>query len=121
METSSLTFHEQRIIALSNRAERLIGWLARTEYANYEDANSTYRLTRLIDLIIWAFEMSLSPEEWKSFLQQFKEAKSIATGSLEDGEELRDEKANYNNAITHLVTTLQSYKDHMSAMRTPHE
>lgn len=94
--------------ALLRRADKLLGWLRRPDYTDYTDHESTDRLIKFVNLTIWAFEQSITREEWKPFFEQFKEIKDVANNV--EG----DEKENYYNAIALLTATLSNYKEYIS-------
>ena len=110
------SFQEQKQQALIRRTDKLIGWLARPDYAQYIDTTSTEHLFKLIDLVIWALERSIPLSEWRPFLRKFRKARKALIGLPDDGEkENIDEKTRYFEAIAILLKTLQGYKDYMKA------
>ena len=94
--------------ALVRRADRLIGWLQRDEYAVYVDEDSVVSLRKLIGKIIWALEQSLSSEDWREFLLLFQEARKMLV--VEDGE---DQKAAYDETVLAVISTLEGYRGHV--------
>ena len=72
--------------ALTRRANKLIEWLNRPEYAVYADHDTTTKLIKVIDLIIWALERSIAESEWKPFERKFLKAKRIAADIFDNKE-----------------------------------
>lgn len=103
---------EQRRFALIRRADKLISWLQRPEYATYENDQSTDHLIKLINLITYALEMSLPDDKWSLFKRKFININQMLLGVAEDDEiEFEpDEKANYEKTVTALLDILQNYK-----------
>ena len=97
--------------ALTRRANKLIEWLHRPEYAIYVDENSITHLIKLIDLIIWALEYSLPDDEWKYFKHRFYKARSKAVEIVENPEQQKD---NYYIAVPAVIDTLRSYSEYIS-------
>ncbi len=102
----------QRKNALTRRADKLTVWLQRPEYAVYENDESVVRLAKLIDLMIYAFEMSLPDKEWKAVRRKLIKVRNTLTGLPEDEKQdfEPDEKANYEKAYSALLKTLNEYK-----------
>jgi len=98
--------------ALCRRADKLLTWLQREEYANYVDIGTTDHLLKLVDLVIWAFEMSLPKEDWTPLLEQFKAVKDAA---LEVPEDDKSDASIYNNALQMLSLALLAYKEFVSS------
>ncbi len=94
--------------ALCRRADKLLTWLQREEYANYVDSGTTDHLLKLVDLVIWAFEMSLPKEDWTPLLEQFKAVKDAA---LEVPDDDKSDASIYNNALQMLSLALLAYKE----------
>jgi len=102
----------QRKFALTRRVDKLMVWLQRPEYAVYENDGSTGRMAKLIDLIIYALEMSLPDKEWKSIRRKLIKVRNTLTSLPEDDEQdfEPDERANYQNAHAALLKILADYK-----------
>ena len=98
--------------ALCRRADKLLTWLQREEYANYIDIGTTDHLLKLVDLVIWAFEMSLPKEDWKPLLDQFKDVKEAAL-VFPDAD--NSDASIYNKALQMLSLALLAYKEFVAS------
>lgn len=109
----NLPLAEQKRLALVRRSDKLISWLGRPEYATYVDTDSTEQLAKLINLVIYALESSLPVTKWKPFRQKLMDLKQMLLGIPDYEEKVRfdpDERENYQNAVTVLVSILERYK-----------
>ena len=97
---------EEKRQALTRRANKLIAWLQREEYAHYSSHASTTQLIKVTDLIIWALERSIPLNDWLEFDSQFKGSRFILTDTFltEDAE-----RETYNMARAEIISTLHSY------------
>ena len=77
---------EQRKFAFTRRVDKLMNWLQRPEYAVYENDGSTDKLAKLIDLIIYALELSLPEHKWKPIKRKFTGVKAMLIRHPEDEE-----------------------------------
>ncbi len=102
----------QKKFANTRRVDKLMVWLQRHEYAVYENDESTAKLVKLIDVIIYALEMSLPDKEWNSIRRKLINVRNTLTGLPEDEEQEfePDERANYQNAHAALFKILEDYK-----------
>ena len=98
---------EQKKEAMLRRADRFLAQLRTPDYVTYSNEDAAGKLIALIDLIIWALEMSIPKEEWQPFLLRFRDAKYLA-GNIEGKQE-----DNYKKAITLLTTTLSDYETYI--------
>ena len=109
---SDTSFEELKRRALIRRADKLMDWLRRPEYAVYVDDDSTDRLLKLIKLVVYALEMSLPPGEWKPFYIKFIALRQMISGFPEHEKEHfePDERVHYEHGITALLRLLERYK-----------
>lgn len=112
---SDIPFEVQKKNALVRRANKLIEWLKRPEYATYTDENSITHVIQLIDLIVWALEKSLPIEEWRLFRESLMAARNVLVDIVETEQEEID---NYYKAIPMIETTLLSYIQYIQT-KTP--
>jgi hypothetical protein len=96
--------------ALTRRANKFIEWLGRDEFA-YADDESNMHLSKLIKLIIYALETSLSKEEWQPFLNDLWECRTQLQDVFETDEIAR---MNYNRVVDSLCSILDAYKTAVS-------
>lgn len=109
MESSeNIPFHEQKRAALIRRANKLIEWLQRPEYAAYKGSTSTTNLIKVIDLIIWTLERSIPEHEWKLFEHDFLQCKGLISDVFETDEA---EHAAFDEALRMTAKILWSYHD----------
>ncbi len=92
--------------ALTRRANKLIEWLHRSEYVDYVNGETTTKLIKVIDLIIWALERSIPESEWKPFERDFLATRRIIIDIFETDEA---EKAAYEECLRMTVDTLRLY------------
>lgn len=97
---------EEKRIALTRRANKLIEWLQRPEYAIYVDHDSTAHILKVFDLIIWALERSIPKNDWYDFQTEFKGSRFILDDIFKTQEA---EIATYNMAREEVIATLQAY------------
>ncbi len=97
--------------ALIRRANRLIEWLHREEYANYVDENSVENLKKLIKRIIWALDQTIPENDWRQFLRLFQESRNIL--SIKEGE---DQATAYTETTQSLISSLESFRGHVEDM-----
>lgn len=92
--------------ALTRRANKLIEWLERPDYAIYAGHESSVQLIKVADLIIWALERSIPLNDWLEFDSQLKGSRFIIADTFlaEDAE-----REMYNVARMEIVLTLHSY------------
>ncbi len=109
---------ELKRLAMIRRADKLMDWLARPEYARYEDIDSTDHLLQLTDLVIYALEMSLPENEWKPFLRSFKKVKQTILGYTDDNKSEPkeiDDAANYYLGTAALLETIKRYSQKINS------
>ena len=100
--------------ALTRRANKLIEWLKRDQYAVYRDRNTSRQLVWLIDLIIYALELSIPKNEWLPFLKRFKVARELARYVPERENETKEF---YENTVLMLIRILGKYADYISLQK----
>ncbi len=102
---------EQRKLALVRRTDKLQAWLSRPDYAEYQNENSTDRLLKLIDLVIYALKDSLPAKDWKPFYLKLNNLKKMLKGlpEFKDKAIIQDEQENYEPAIAYLKKILVDY------------
>jgi hypothetical protein len=98
--------------AMTRRANKLVGWLRREDFAEYENEDSIERMARLIKLIIYALEESLPASEWKRFLKRFKECREQI---LDVFETAGDARINYSRTVEALILILEDYRNYVVA------
>lgn len=102
---------EERRQALTRRANILKDWLHRTDYSVYEGEESLINLVRVIDIIIWALQNTLTISEW----QQFEVELVVAKQTLNENTETEEDKKNsLQEALTLVESTLHSYLEYIS-------
>lgn len=99
--------------ALLRRANIFISWVEKRDYKTYKDDDSIDTAVRLINMIIYALEVSLPAEDWQPFLLMLKECKVQVLDTYETEEDL---KLNYEQAITTLLSVLEHYKAHTASL-----
>ena len=108
METDTLPFQQQKREALTRRANKLIEWLQRPQYAIYKGSESITNLIKVIDLIIWALERSVVEYEWKLFEHDFLECRGLVQDIFETEEA---EQVAFDEALKMTIVTLRRYHD----------
>ena len=96
--------------ALTRRVHMLIARLQR-EFGTWNDHDSTALLIKYLNLIIWAFERSMPPDEWEPFRQQFLDTRYL----LQDTFEVEDnERGTYGMCLQEIESTLHSYLEYIT-------
>ena len=103
---STLSFEELKRDALTRRVNKLISWLHRPDYASWVSHESTTQLIKLIDLIIWALERSISEEDWEQFRMEFLDTRFIVADTFQNDVQ---ESSTYYTALSEVEDTLLKY------------
>ncbi len=103
---------EEKRQALTRRANKLIEWLHRPQYAVYVDPESTAQLIKLINLIIWALERSIPANDWEHFKQLLIDGRYLATDKFED----KYQEINAYATTLHMIEdTLKEYTEFINS------
>ena len=97
--------------ALEQRANILIEWLHKTDFALYEHEGSLGNLAKAVDIIVWALQNTLTISEWQQFEVEFLVAKKTLTTVMPTEQEKRD---CLQESLTMIESTLHSYLEYIN-------
>ena len=67
----------------------------------------------LVGLIIWAFQDSISKEDWEPLHKEFNKVRSYLRTTAPDKDGLQTEKEIYNSGVGMLRLALENYRDYV--------
>ncbi len=102
--------YESRRLLLMGKANNFIAKLKTKEY-NYTGEQTTL-LLYLIDTMVYGLA-NIDSDEWQPYLKVFKEAKYKIRSHSKDEQVKRD---NYEQAVTALLTALNTYVEYLQSV-----
>ena len=104
-----------RRMTLLSKANTYIAKLEATEYSN--DGKAVHTLLYRVDTMIYGLA-SINTADWRNFLKEFKEAKSVLRTHSKD-ENVKQE--NFNSATSSILRTLEKYTEYLRMQPTEAE